>query len=179
MSTPRVGWAITSAGVSYENSRATTTFCMLPPDIEPTSVSTPAPRMSKRSYSLLRVALYRRALLVEAEGVELLVALLPDEEVIGDAGEFIDAGGEPVLRNVGGRRARISPGPRLVTSSPPMRTWPLSARRRPHIASSKLALAVALDGGDAQHLARANRQRHTAHCLQPAVIADTGDPPRR
>ena len=51
MSTPRVGWDITSAGVSYENSRATTTFCMLPPDIEPTSVSTPAPRMSKRSYS--------------------------------------------------------------------------------------------------------------------------------
>ena len=48
-STPRVGWAITSTGVSNENSRAMTTFCMLPPDIEPTVVSTPAPRISNFS----------------------------------------------------------------------------------------------------------------------------------
>ena len=48
MSTPRVGWEMMSTGVSKENSRATTTFCMLPPEREPTAVSTPAPRMSKR-----------------------------------------------------------------------------------------------------------------------------------
>lgn len=46
MSTPRVGWAITIAPESNENSRATTTFCMLPPEREPTSVPTPALRMS-------------------------------------------------------------------------------------------------------------------------------------
>jgi len=43
---PRVGWAMMSTGESNENSRATTTFCILPPDMEPTAVSMPAPRMS-------------------------------------------------------------------------------------------------------------------------------------
>ena len=36
----------------------------------------------------------------------------------------------------------------------------------------KLALAVALDGGDAEHLARADGQAQTVHGDQPAVIAD-------
>ena len=48
-STPRVGWAMMSTGESKENSRATTTFCILPPDMEPTAVSMPAPRMSNLS----------------------------------------------------------------------------------------------------------------------------------
>ena len=46
MSIPREGFEMTSTGVSCENSRATTTFCMLPPDMEPTGVCMPAPRMS-------------------------------------------------------------------------------------------------------------------------------------
>ncbi len=34
-STPRVGCAMSSTGASNENSRAMTTFCMLPPDMDP------------------------------------------------------------------------------------------------------------------------------------------------
>jgi hypothetical protein len=45
-STPRVGWEATSTSIGRSNSRATTTFCWLPPDREPAGVVTDGVRMS-------------------------------------------------------------------------------------------------------------------------------------
>ena len=45
-SSPRVGCAATSSRKSRLSSRASTTFCWLPPDNRPTSVSVPCARMS-------------------------------------------------------------------------------------------------------------------------------------
>jgi hypothetical protein len=59
MSTPRVGWAATSSAGSAENSRATITFCMLPPDSERIGASAPAARMSY--FSINWVACVRSA----------------------------------------------------------------------------------------------------------------------
>lgn len=47
MSTPRVGWHTSSTGDPKENSRASTTFCMLPPLRDPAGSSTPEVRISK------------------------------------------------------------------------------------------------------------------------------------
>ncbi len=45
-STPRVGWEAMSTLSGRENSRATTTFCWLPPESEATGVSADSVRMS-------------------------------------------------------------------------------------------------------------------------------------
>ena len=48
-STPRVGWEAISTLSGRENSRATTTFCWLPPDSDATGVSADSVRMSNSS----------------------------------------------------------------------------------------------------------------------------------
>ncbi len=49
MSTPRVGCSAISSGASWLISRATTTFCRLPPDRVPTRVAGLATLMANRS----------------------------------------------------------------------------------------------------------------------------------
>ena len=50
-SSPRVGWEATSSLIGRENSRATITFCWLPPESVPTSTSGDGVRMSNSSTS--------------------------------------------------------------------------------------------------------------------------------
>ena len=60
-SSPRVGWAATSASGLPEISRAMTTFCWLPPDSERASVVGVPPRTSNSVSSRLATSAIRRS----------------------------------------------------------------------------------------------------------------------
>ena len=64
----------------------------------------------------------------------------------------------------------ISRGPRPVTSRPSMMIWPLSDVPQPGDGLDQLALAVGVDAGEADDLARAHLEVDAAHGGQPAVV---------
>ena len=74
------------------------------------------------------------------------------------------------VRDAGGGPSPRAPASRHVVARRPT-IEPASTVRRPVIASIELALAVAVDAGEADDLARAHRQRDAAHRGQPAVVA--------
>ena len=100
-STPRVGWLAISADSGRDSSRASTTFCWLPPDSDATGVSIDWVRMSNSSTRLSALAVDLGEVERDALGVRRLVEVVEDQ-VLGD-GEGAD---EAVVLAVLGHEAR-------------------------------------------------------------------------
>ena len=175
-SRPRVGCAAISTLGSRSISRAATTFCWLPPERPPAGVCGPA-----------------------AAHVELLdqAARTLDQSAAGRASRAVrpaasrSRGGRGSRRSRTRARARGAAGPpgcgrRPRRASSRARCVPVLAAgdrivpggglAQPGDRVDQLGLAVAVDAGDADDLARADVERDAAHLLDPAVVDDVRGP---
>lgn len=109
---------------------------------------------------------------MKREAAEGFVALLAHEKIVRHARAPAHAGGETVLGNVG--ETDLADLTRRFSGDVLPADLHRAALDAAHTGDGlqKLALAVALDGGDAEHLARADGQAQTVHGDQPAVVAD-------
>ena len=115
------------------------------------------------------VLVHRAALEVDPRGGEFLRALLARQQVVLHRGGGGDAGADAVLRDVRkSQPADLAGGSSCDGLSVDEH---LAAAHGPHAGDGldQLALTVALDGGDAQNLARAHGQAHALHGGQHAV----------
>ena len=118
------------------------------------------------------IALDGGGALLEAEAVETLLFVLAHQEIVRHGGVSADAGGQPVFRNVGQTHSPdFSRGPaRHILAA----DQDLSLRRRAHARNGlqELALAVALDGGNAQNLSCPDGKGNIPDRLQAPVVID-------
>ena len=159
-SRPRVGWLAISSLIGRENSRATMTFCWLPPESVPAGCSTDGVRTSKsstRSSAASRTAPVvaddpagerRLVVRVRAPGCRRRRSRPPGRRAAGPRGR-----GRPR------RRARASGVAPRRASRPRSRIDPGDRRAQAGHRLDQLGLAVALDAGDADDLARAHVER--------------------
>ena len=82
-STPRVGWVAISTDSGRDSSRASTTFCWLPPDSDDTGVSTDWVRMSNSATRCSALAWIAAQVQRHALGERRLVELV-EHQVLGD-----------------------------------------------------------------------------------------------
>ena len=151
-STPRVGWAATSTLGPASSSRPTISFCWLPPDRAPASVSGPGARTS---YSRMI-----RAGVVPREPAPQEAAAEQGVLTTGGRARGSPTGAReqqrlavPVLGHERDAvRAAPLGGPALM-SSPSSVTEPAVGVDQAEEHLDQLDLAVALDAGDADHLA--------------------------
>ena len=118
------------------------------------------------------IALDAGASQVQTGDVELALSLPPGNEVVGHVRERVHASGEPVLRHV--REAELPNLPRAeakrVSAAYPYPALDGGAHAGDGL--EQLALAVALDGGNAEHLARAGLKTDAADGDEAPVVAN-------
>ena len=172
-SRPRVGCAAISTLGSRSISRATTTFCWLPPE------SAPAVRLRAAAADVELLDQPPRPLdqPLREEPPEARVgrlAVVVERDVLGDREVEHEAAPLAVLRDVAEAGVEVlARARRCVTSSP-------AERRRARSSAlpqagdrvDELGLAVAVDAGDPDDLAGAHVERDAAHLLEPAVVAN-------
>ena len=156
-STPRVGWLAISADSGRDSSRASTTFCWLPPDSEVIGVVHRLGADVELGDPLLGVAADRGQVERRALGVRRLVEVVEhqvlrhreraDEAVVlAVLGHEAEAVGDALLRGVLGDRTTVE-GHRAPAD-----------RDQPEQRLGQLGLPVALHAGDADDLAARHLQ---------------------
>ena len=177
-SSPRVGWATTSRRSGRLSSRASTTFCWLPPESVLAGAWTPEVRTSNSSTRCARVLRDRRAVERQAPAEGRAVVEVEDE-VLGDRegadqavvhavlGHVADAAGQDVVHRRRSSRpavdgdpapAAAAPGP---TSASVSSVWPL-----PCTPAMREDLAAA-------HLEARRRRRATVPASSMTVTSST------
>ena len=113
-----------------------------------------------------------RARVEPAEARVRRLVVVVEREVLGQREVEHEPAPVAVLGDVARARRRANRGRSSpVTSSPPIATRPPTTGRRPAIASISSRLAVAVDAGDADDLARAHLEGDAAHGLEAALVA--------
>ena len=169
-SRPRVGCAASTSFTGTENSRATTTFCWLPPDSEPASVSIDGVRMSNSLTPFAGLLVDRLAVEDPAPAVRLAVVGVEDV-VLGDGHRGDQPVATAVLGDVRDAQVRDLARRRLLDVVAGDRRLAGVERAQPGDRLDQLGLAVALDAGDHDDLAGPDVEVDAVHRELEAVVA--------
>ena len=153
MSTPRVGWAAIRIFGSLASSRPTSSFCWLPPDRANAGTISLGVRTSNRSMTARR-RLARCAASMNGPLTELGVGVAAEQGVLPQRGVEQQAFAVAVERDVATPASISRCCVRAwVTSASSSSMVPGSGGLEAEDGLAQLELAVALDAGDAEHLA--------------------------
>ena len=170
-SRPRVGCAAIRTFGSREISRATTTFCWLPPESPPAACERPAAadvELADQAGGAREEPLGEEPAPLRRRRLRVVV----QRDVLGDRELEHEAAPLTVLRDVPDARIEHLARTRVAQLAP--RDLDRAALG-PHQAGDRvdqLRLAVAVDAGEPDDLARPDLERDPAHLLDAAVVAD-------